>query len=335
VQRPRGTAVRRAPVPGLVLAGGAGVQEGRGVTRPGSLYRAAARLAGKHAQAPPAEVLAEVCQVQASVQEMLRGGLRHRQERELLRVNGDLLAHMSLLLSDLGDDAGGEEYGNAALLYQREAGASEVTAWYVLAKTARWRHQYALAADRAGQGLEHSSLDAMRAQLACYEANASALLGDTARARRAMSLAEETVAALLPGQMTLSPWLFPEERMAIFRVSVALGTGNLDGALAVAATWETDRTARRPHVQAAWAQIRIGAAIAQLRKDALDGAAEEVAPMLALPPEFRIATVTGWLADLGRRLSAGRYARSPSPKNCASRSAASAQRQPVRTAGGG
>jgi hypothetical protein len=33
--------------------------------------------------------------------------------------------------------------------------------------------------------------------------------------------------------------------------------------------------------------------------------------VLALPPQFRIATVTGWLADLERRISARRYDGSP------------------------
>lgn len=33
--------------------------------------------------------------------------------------------------------------------------------------------------------------------------------------------------------------------------------------------------------------------------------------MLALPPEFRIATITGWLGDLRRRLTAPRYAGNP------------------------
>jgi len=35
-----------------------------------------------------------------------------------------------------------------------------------------------------------------------------------------------------------------------------------------------------------------------------------VTPMLAMPPDFRIATVTGWLADLDQHLSGHRYARS-------------------------
>jgi hypothetical protein len=43
--------------------------------------------------------------------------------------------------------------------------------------------------------------------------------------------------------------------------------------------------------------------------------------MLAMPPEFRIATVTGWLADLDQHLSHHHYARSQ---------AASALRQHIR-----
>lgn len=110
--------------------------------------------------------------------------------------------------------------------------------------------------------------------------------------------------------MTLSPWSFPEERMTIFRISVALGTEEPRQALAAAAGWDPGADAGRPHVTAAWAQIR-AAAIARVRTDALDGAAEEVTPVLALPPEFRIQTVTGWLDDLRRRLAAYRYAGSP------------------------
>lgn len=90
-----------------------------------------------------------------------------------------------------------------------------------------------------------------------------------------------------------------------------LQTGDPDGALAAAAGWDPGAMPGRPRNPAALAQIQAGAAIAHLAKDALDGAAEQVAPVLELPPEFRITTVTGWLADLGRRLSASRYARSP------------------------
>jgi hypothetical protein len=276
------------------------------------LDQAAARLAESRAQAAPAVVLVQARQVQAEAQGLLRAGrIRHRQARELLRINGNLLAHISLLLSDLGDDSTGEDYGNASLAYLREATASEPAAWYVLAKISRWRRQYARAADLARAGLDRTDRDPMRVQLACYEANAAALAGDTTRALRAMEIAEDTAAVLAPGQVTLSPWSFPDERMTIFRISVALGTGDMPRALASAAAWDPGSVPSRPHVTAAWAQIRAGAAIARLRTGELDGAAEEVAPVLALPPEFRIATVTGWLDDLRRRLTGYQFAGDP------------------------
>jgi hypothetical protein len=42
-----------------------------------------------------------------------------------------------------------------------------------------------------------------------------------------------------------------------------------------------------------------------------DGAAEQVRPVLDLPSGFRIATVTGWLADLDHHLADGRYTHVP------------------------
>ncbi|HVB45661.1 MAG TPA: hypothetical protein VNF47_23555, partial [Streptosporangiaceae bacterium] len=62
---------------------------------------------------------------------------------------------------------------------------------------------------------------------------------------------------------------------------------------------------------ASLAQLRIGAAVAHLAKGDLDGAALEVAPVLGLAPEFRIASVTGWLADLDTRLASSRHAGDP------------------------
>jgi hypothetical protein len=274
--------------------------------------RAVAALATAHPVTPAAVMLADARRLQAKIQRVLTDGRpRHRQERELLRVNGAVLAHMSLLWGDLNDGPAADDYGSAAKLYLREAGASEAAAWYVLAKNARWRHQYVLAADLASQGLTRNASGPMVAQLACYEANASALARDASRARAAMRQAEEQAAMLSATQVTVSPWSFPSERMTIFRLSVALHTGDLDGALLAASGTGTAWDLDGPHVPAAWAQIRIGASIACLLKDEPDGAAEQVRPVLDLPSGLRIATVTGWLADLDHHLAAGRYAHAP------------------------
>jgi hypothetical protein len=271
--------------------------------------RAAATLAEAHPLTPAPVLLADALQLQGKIQRVLTAGqLRHRQERELLRVNGAVLAHTSLLWSDLNASPAADDYGNAAMLYLREAGADESVGWYVLAKNARWSHRYLRAADLARQGLARGASTPMAVQLACYEANASALAGDASRARAAMRHAEEQAALLPTAQVTTSPWSFPPERMTIFRLSVALHTGDLDSALRAGSEVGMARDPVGPHVPAAWAQIRIGAGIACLLKDEPDGAAEQVRPMLDLPPALRIPTVTGWLADLDRHLADARYA---------------------------
>ena len=63
--------------------------------------------------------------------------------------------------------------------------------------------------------------------------------------------------------------------------------------------------------------------MAHLLNNSLDGAIEEVTPMLTMSPEFRIATVTGWLADLDRSLSGHRYATSRTASGLRRRSASS------------
>jgi hypothetical protein len=194
----------------------------------------------------------------------------------------------------------------------REVG--QARAWYALAKTARWQHNYTAAAGLARQGLEssleHGPASPMSVQLASYEANAAALLGDQARARQALTQAGSIAERLPASDQGLSPWSFPVGRQAIFMLSVLLRTGDPAGALRAAAAAEEHWAAGNPRNPWTWAQVRIGAAIAHLFQGSLDSAIEQVAPVLALAPEMRITTVTGWLADLDRELARSRYATS-------------------------
>ena len=48
--------------------------------------------------------------------------------------------------------------------------------------------------------------------------------------------------------------------------------------------------------------------MAYLLKDSLDGATAELAPVLELPPELRIHTVTGYLDEIDAMLAAPRFA---------------------------
>jgi hypothetical protein len=200
-------------------------------------------------------------------------------------------------------------------LYLQEAEASQATAWYALAKNARWQHKYVAAADLARQGLAcglgRDVLTPMTVQLASYEANAAALVGDQTRAREALARAQAVAERLPTGDGELSPWSFPPARQAIFRLSVLLHTGDHGGALLAAAAAEDNWGAGARRNDLTWAQVRIGAAIAHLFQGSLDGAAEQVSPVLTLAPDMRITTVTGWLADLDRELARSRFGSSP------------------------
>ncbi|MBO0823638.1 MAG: hypothetical protein J2P27_07230, partial [Actinobacteria bacterium] len=277
------------------------------------IARSTARLAEVHTQIPPRDVLADVLRLHQHARALLRSGKqRLRQTRDLIKLDGDLLAHACVLLGDLNRDRAAEQYGHAALLFLQEAEANPAVAWYALAKTARWKHKYAEAADLAAQGAEPRPANATTLQLASYEANSAALNGDISRARRALIRADK-VAENLPAAATnsLSVWSFPMERRAIFNLSVALRAGDPSAALGAAGEADARWAAGDPHIPSTWAQIRAGAASARLMQGSLDGVAEEVTPVLALPSEFRIATVTGWLADLDRGLTQRRFANSP------------------------
>jgi hypothetical protein len=63
-------------------------------------------------------------------------------------------------------------------------------------------------------------------------------------------------------------------------------------------------------VPANWAQIRAGSSIACLMKGSLDEAAYHVAPVLELPRELRISTVTGYLRKVEELLGESRFAKS-------------------------
>jgi hypothetical protein len=108
-----------------------------------------------------------------------------------------------------------------------------------------------------------------------------------------------------------SPSAFRAQRRAVFRLSVLLRTGDAAAAIQAAADADAGWAAGEQHIRGTWAQVRIGAAIAHLLRGQLDGTAEELAPVLDMPPDFRIATVTGWLADLDAQLASGRHADGP------------------------
>lgn len=273
----------------------------------GELGRAAVYLAEVHGRMPAVNVLREVLGVYAAAHALLRGRQRMAQMRELLRIDSALLAHACVLISDLGAYEAARAYGNASLLCAQEADTDEGLAWTALAKTARWQDRFTETAGMAARGFQASSEATVRVELAYREANAYGLFGDTPRARAALERAGRTSDSVagLDGD---GVWSFSRGRQAIFTLSICVHTGDPDGALRAAGDADAYWAAGGGRVTATWAQVRAGAAMAYLMKNSLDGAAQQLAPVLELPVEQRIATVTGYLDGINAMLAARKFA---------------------------
>ena len=175
----------------------------------------------------------------------------------------------------------------------------------------------------------------MRVLLANQEASASALLGDAGRARRALRDAQDA-ASPAPADSGLSTWSCPRPRQALYALSVAIRLRDPDEALRAAEMADAGWAAGDPWLYGVWSLIRIGAGTAHVMKGDLDAAAGQLGAVFTLEPPFRIATITGYLADMDSLLAQRRFAASRTgPGICGSRSGYSRQRQSPATAAGG
>jgi hypothetical protein len=265
-------------------------------------------LAENHTRTPPRVMLADVMHAHRQVEMVMRAGnYRLRQARDLFKIESDLLAHACILLGDLHRDQLAISYGLTAALCAREAGANQAAALSAQAKTERWRHRYAASADLARHGFDCCPATPLRVLLACQEANASALLGDHARARKALQRAEDAADVALVTDSGVTPWSCPRPRQALFELSVALRAGAPEDALRAAQMADAGWASGEPKVHGTWAQVRFATGIAYVMMGELDGAAEQVAPVMSTPPEFRLATITNYLVDMDVRLEHPRY----------------------------
>ena len=269
----------------------------------GHIAEAASLLSESHTQRPPALLLSDVVRLHRQIQRVLRSGKqRLRQTRDLYHIDTDVLSHASLLLGDLHLDEAAVAFGLASMLYAEEADANKAVAFSVRAKTERWRQNYADSADLARRGFECSQPTSIRILLACQEANAAALLGDMRRAREALNRAEDARAGPITPDSGVSAWSFPRPRQALFALSVAIRSGDPEGALRAAEAADSAWASGEPWAGGTWAQVRLGACIAHIMRDDLDGALREFAPVRTLAPEFRIATITGYTVQMDKRL---------------------------------
>jgi hypothetical protein len=144
---------------------------------------------------------------------------------------------------DVDLDAHAEQYGTIALMLAREAGANESYAWYAQAKN----RPLARPSHRSRRPLPAG----LRGQPADADEHATRL------AREAVTRAEQSAQTIHDSTSDLSVWSFPDERQALFALSVANRTGDPDRALRAAEMADTAWANGAPVAPAIWAQIRV------------------------------------------------------------------------------
>ncbi len=275
----------------------------------GYLASTAQRLANDYTRKPPLTVLNDAVEVQRRITALLRHGRQHLgQAHDLCRIAAETFALLTLLCSDVGEYAAADAYGHAGWICAKESG-SDLASAFVLsaqAKTAQWEKRYMEAAARARLGYELCPPAGTRILLACQEANAAQAVGDFTRAREALSRARAAQDAI-PDHGASTAWSCPLPREANYAAIVNLGCGDFARSLKEAGRADEAWSTGAPWVYGTWAQVRIGAAIAHVGDGEAEGAAQEIAPVLAIPSDYRVVTITDRLAYVNRLLQAPRY----------------------------
>jgi transcriptional regulator with XRE-family HTH domain len=271
----------------------------------GYLTKAGATAAEDHVSLPPAIMLPKVQQLHATIATLLQGGRqRLRQTRDLLRLDAELLAHLCQLLGDVRRDRAASACGQAAIALAGEADCSPAAAYSAQAQIARWRGRHVEAADLAAEGFRRGAPPPLFTLLAYQEATAAAAAGDGRRAHAAIARAE---AAGDGPAAPVSVWSCPPGRQALYRLGIELSLGRPREALKLAADAKTLWQSELPHAFGTWAHFQIAVANAHLMLGSVDGAAEQVTPVLNLRAEYRLATLAEHLATTDLLLRQGPY----------------------------
>lgn len=271
------------------------------------LTTATSLTARDHVYLPTATVLAKALRIHKQIQMLLQGGKqRVRQSADLFRIDASLLGHICLLFGDIHRDEAAAAYAAVAILAADEAGSSPAEAFSAQAQIARWRHRYAQAADLAHQGFICTPPTSIRVLLACQEANAAALAGDVRRARHALAQAE-AARGDVADERSDSVWSCPPGRYGLYRLSVALNSGDATTALREADVAENAWPSDQPKPFGTWAHLRIAAGHAYLISASVDGAVHQIDPVLDLPPEYRLSTLTEHMTTIQQLLLSRRF----------------------------
>lgn len=273
------------------------------------------RLAFDYPRRPPRDVLADAAELHGRVTTLLRGGRqRLAHTRMLLTTSAELLALITLLAGDVGHFAAADAFGQAGWTCADEADSDAARALVLCAqsKNARQEGRHARALEYARHGRAVAPLGPERILLAACEAIAARSLGDRDGALAALHDAQKTRDALGAYTEPSTAWTCPRPRQAVYALQIAASDAEMLRLVQEADQYWSEGD---PWVYGTWAQVRISAALAHVRRGDVDGAAEELREVLALGDEYRVTSITMRLGAVAHRLRDARWSGHPVAAN--------------------
>jgi hypothetical protein len=271
----------------------------------------ARRIATDYVHVPPLPMFAEMLRVRDRIYWLLTGRQKPAATTHLHLLAGMLCGLLANVSTDLGYRDAAAEQARAAWAYGDIIGHNGLRAWTrgMQALIEYWsgRPQHAVRLAQSAGRYADSATALVR--LHSIEARAWSLLGDAREASRCLGAASDARGSAT-GDDALHDEVsgvfgFGDTKNYCYMGAAYTHLGQADAALA-ATSRAVELYAAGPAAQRSYGAeslARVDMAVAYLLKRRLDGAADSLAPVLAIPAGLRIAQLADRLADIRVRLA--------------------------------
>jgi transcriptional regulator with XRE-family HTH domain len=271
------------------------------------------RVSGAYGTSPAGPLIIRASDACRRASGLLRQHQRLRHARELYVIATRCCAFLAVALGDLGRQTEAGGYARTSLTLAEESAdpGAVALALSALGKIAFWDGRRRQSADFAARGYATArTADPLRVLLACQQSDASPV----PLARNVLELAvaarEESTPAGTGGGLFDCGGV----RLAGYRATLGLREGSLSAVLAALAAAEQAAADGEEVPYASLVQVRLCAALALLASGDADQAAGQLAFVLSLPADMRLATFEGRLSQAGALASAAPYKGSPAAR---------------------
>jgi transcriptional regulator with XRE-family HTH domain len=276
------------------------------------------RFAADYVSKPLSELFVDIRELRGEVVNLVECNRLPDQMRELYLAAsrlGGLQAHVCL---DLGYYSAAHTHARTAFLCAELAGHNGMRAWVrgLQSLIAYWDGQLPDAVEFARDGARHCSHGSIAARLPSLEARAWAGRGDKRGALGALERAAHARAAVGNHDDDAGVFTFPAAKQAVYAGTTLLTLGDRDTTTRAAQEssyalqlYEAAAPADRSAGDMLAARLDLGRAY--LMDDDLDGLADQLNVVLAVPQVRRTASIVKRVAGIGEDLTQSRYACSP------------------------